>query len=59
MEEMLETVVKHDIQIESKIFQGLHEVPRAVEMLQTGQYRGKGIIVVDEEAARVTLTQTQ
>ena len=49
----MDTVVEHDIQIESNIFYGLHEVPRAVDMLQTGQYRGKGVIVVDKEAAKV------
>ena len=54
MEAMLDTVVKHDIRIESNVFHGLHEVPRAVEMLQTGQSRGKGVIVVDEEAAKVS-----
>ena len=55
----MDTVVKHDIRIESNIFHGLHEVPRAVEMLQRGQYRGKGIIILDEKAAEVKRSQTR
>lgn len=45
---MLRCVVEHNIKVEKKIFHGLVQVPTAVEMLQNGAYRGKGVIIVDE-----------
>lgn len=47
-EAMLRCVVEHNIKVEKKIFHGLVQVPTAVEMLQNGAYRGKGVIIVDE-----------
>ena len=44
---MLQCVVEHDIKVEKNIFHGLDQVPRAVEMLRTGGYRGKGVVVID------------
>ncbi|KAF2488653.1 GroES-like protein [Lophium mytilinum] len=50
--DMLECVVQHGIKVQSTIFHGLEEVPKAVEQLRAGTYQGKGVIVVDEEAAK-------
>lgn len=48
---MLQLVVKHNIKVHSNIFHGIHEIPKVVDMLTKGQYRGKGVIVIDEEEA--------
>jgi propanol-preferring alcohol dehydrogenase len=48
---MLQLVVKHNIKVHSNIFHGIHEIPKVVDMLSKGQYRGKGVIVIDEEEA--------
>ncbi|TKA82648.1 hypothetical protein B0A55_00746 [Friedmanniomyces simplex] len=53
IEEMLHAVVEHDIRVENNIFHGLEEVPKAVEMLKKGEYRGKACFVVDENAIGV------
>lgn len=53
IQEMLYAVVEHDIKLENNIFHGIKEVPRAVEMLRNGEYRGKACIVVDEDAPGV------
>lgn len=50
IKEMLYAVIKHDIKVENNIFKGLDEVPKAVEMLRNGEYRGKACFVVDEKA---------
>lgn len=50
---MLYAVVEHKIKLENNIFHGIKEIPKAVEMLKNGQYRGKACIVVDEEAPGV------
>lgn len=41
--------IEHDIKLENEIPHGMKEVPRAVEMLKNGGYRGKACIVVDED----------
>ncbi|KAK5031824.1 hypothetical protein LTS07_004445 [Exophiala sideris] len=46
-EDMLQCVVQHNIKVEKNIFHGIDQVPTAVEMLRTGQYRGKGVIMID------------
>jgi propanol-preferring alcohol dehydrogenase len=53
-EEMLQLVVKHDIKVESNIFHGIREIPKVVDMLSKGQYRGKGVIIIDEGASRLS-----
>ncbi|KAK5098409.1 hypothetical protein LTS08_006542 [Lithohypha guttulata] len=50
IQEMLYAVVEHKIKLENNIFHGIPEIPRAVEMLRNGEYRGKACIVVDEGA---------
>lgn len=46
-EDMLRCVVEHNIKVEKSVFHGLDQVPIAVEMLKTGEYRGKGVVIVD------------
>ncbi|KAK3616751.1 hypothetical protein LTR56_025743 [Elasticomyces elasticus] len=50
LDEMLHAVVEHDIKVENNIFKGLNDVPKAVEMLRNGEYRGKACFIVDEQA---------
>lgn len=50
IEEMLVAIVEHQIKLENNIFHGIEEIPRVVDMLKNGQYRGKACIVIDEEA---------
>ena len=45
---MLDTVVKHHIQVKSSIFHGIQEIPKVVDMLRHGKYQGKGVIVIDK-----------
>jgi NADPH-dependent curcumin reductase CurA len=45
---MLRCVVERNIKVERRIFNGLDQVPTAVEMLRSGGYRGKGVVIVDE-----------
>jgi propanol-preferring alcohol dehydrogenase len=53
-EEMLQLVVKHEINVESNVFHGIREIPKVVDMLSKGQYKGKGVIIIDEEASRLS-----
>jgi alcohol dehydrogenase, propanol-preferring len=52
-EDMLNAVVEHNIHLENNVFKGLDEIPRAVEMLQNVQYRGKACFIVDPNAEGV------
>ena len=49
-EDMLNAVVEHDVRLENNVFHGLDEVPRAVDMLQKVQYRGKACVLIDRDA---------
>ncbi|KAK3721496.1 hypothetical protein LTR37_003052 [Vermiconidia calcicola] len=49
-EAMLNAFVEHDIHLENNVFNGLAEIPKAVEMAQKAQYRGKACFIVDKEA---------
>ena len=49
-EDMLNAFVEHDIHLENNVFNGLNEVPRAVDMLQNVQYRGKAVFKIDKDA---------
>ncbi|KAJ5609969.1 hypothetical protein N7510_006688 [Penicillium lagena] len=51
-EEMLDIVVKHNIKVNTNIFYGIEEIPKAVDMLRRGKYQGKGVIVIDEDALK-------
>ena len=47
---MLEMVSKHNIKVETIHFEGLKEIPKAVELIHSGKIKGKAIILIDEEA---------
>ena len=49
---MMDLVVQHKIKVKTNLFHGIREVPKVVELLRKGAYQGKGVIVIDEEAAR-------
>ncbi|RLL94965.1 hypothetical protein CFD26_101989 [Aspergillus turcosus] len=49
-EEMLDVVVKHNIQVKSSVFYGIQEIPKVVDMLRHGKYQGKGVVVIDKNA---------
>lgn len=53
IQEMLYAYVEHGVKLENNIFHGIKEIPRAVEMLRNGEYRGKACIVIDEGASGV------
>lgn len=53
IQETLNAVVEHKIKLENNVFHGIPAIPRVVEMLKDGQYRGKACIVVDEQAPGV------
>lgn len=50
---MLHAVVDHNIHLENNVFKGLNEIPKAVDMLQKVQYRGKACFIVDPKAVGV------
>ena len=52
-EDMLNAVVEHDVRLENNVFRGLNEIPRAVQMLQNVEYRGKACFIIDPEAKGV------
>lgn len=47
---MLETVSKHTIKVQTNAFNGLEEVPKAIELAQSGKMKGKPVILIDREA---------
>lgn len=51
-EQMMDTVVEHKIKVKTNLFHGIDEIPKVVELLRKGAYQGKGVIVIDEEAAK-------
>lgn len=59
IQEMLFAVVEHNVKLENNIFHGILEIPKVVEMLQNGQYRGKACIVIDESAPGVLPDSTR
>jgi propanol-preferring alcohol dehydrogenase len=50
---MLDVVVKNDIKVKTNVFYGINEIPKVVDMLRKGQYQGKGVIVINREAAEM------
>jgi len=47
-QQMLETVGKNGIKVETNVFKGLKEVPKMVELAHSGKMKGKAVCVVDE-----------
>lgn len=50
MQKMLELVSKHNIKVKTNAFNGLAEIPRAVELAHSGKMQGKPVIIIDKEA---------
>ena len=46
---MLQMVADNGISVKTNPFFGLREIPRLVELAESGKMAGKGVIVVDEE----------
>lgn len=47
---MLELVSEHNIKVQTNPFQGLEELPRAVELAHSGKMKGKPVIIIDDKA---------
>ena len=51
---MLEMVADHNISVKTNPFFGLKEIPKLIELVESGKMSGKGVIVVDgKEIQRV------
>jgi len=46
---MLDVVTKHKISVSKTVFNGLAEIPKLIELAESGKLVGKGIIVVDPQ----------
>lgn len=49
---MLQVVSKHNIKVKTNPFNGIKEVPRAIELAHSGRMQGKPVIIIDEQAIR-------
>ena len=49
-DEMLATVAKHGISVTTHPLTGIDKVPELVELARAGKIKGKGIILIDEDA---------
>jgi len=47
---MLEAVSKHNIKVKTNAFNGIKEVPKAIELAHSGKMQGKPVIIIDNEA---------
>ena len=52
-EEMLHAMVEHKLHLENNIFHGIKGIPKVVEKAENMEYRGKAVIVIDEQAVGV------
>ena len=46
----LDVVSKHNIKVKTNAFNGIKEVPKAIELAHSGKMQGKPVILVDHEA---------
>ena len=46
---MLEMVAEHNISVRTNPFYGLEEIPKLLELAESGKMSGKGVIIVDEK----------
>lgn len=46
---MLDVVAEHKVSVKTNTFQGLNELPKLIELAESGAMMGKGIIIMDEE----------
>ena len=51
-QDMLELVAKNKISAKTNPFHGLEKIPELIKLVESGQLRGKGIVIVDEEAVK-------
>jgi len=47
---MLRLVSEHNIEVKTNPFNGLKELPKAVELAHSGKMQGKPVILIDREA---------
>ena len=51
-QDMLELVAKNKISAKTNPFHGLEKIPELIKLVESGQLRGKGIVIVDGEAVK-------
>lgn len=51
-QQMLKMVVDNNITVKKNIFHGLNQIPQMVELAHAGKMKGKGVVIVDEEAIK-------
>jgi propanol-preferring alcohol dehydrogenase len=49
-QKMLEVVSKNNIKVKTNAFDGIKEIPKAVELAHSGKMQGKPVILIDKEA---------
>lgn len=59
MQETLDAFVEHNLKVENNVFHGIKEAPRAIQMLEKGEYRGKACIVINEDAPGVMVDSSR
>ncbi len=47
---MLEVVSKNNIRVRTNAFNGIKEIPKAIELAHSGKIQGKPVILIDNEA---------
>ena len=47
---MLEAVSKNKVKVRTNAFNGIREVPKAVELAHSGKMSGKPVIIIDQQA---------
>ncbi|TVY20892.1 alcohol dehydrogenase [Lachnellula arida] len=50
IKKMLEVVSKHNIKVKTNPFDGIKEVPKAIELAHSGKMQGKPVILIDNQA---------
>jgi propanol-preferring alcohol dehydrogenase len=49
-QKMLEVVSKNNIKVKTNAFNGIKELPKAIELAHSGKMQGKPVIIIDNEA---------
>lgn len=47
---MLKFVAEHNIRVRTVAFNGLEEIPKLIELAESGKLAGKGVVLIDREA---------
>jgi propanol-preferring alcohol dehydrogenase len=47
---MLDVVSRHNIKVKTNGFNGIKEVPKAIELAHSGKMQGKPVIIINQEA---------